>query len=43
LIELLLVVGFLAVAATGSVVLFGDELRQAFGVRPASQAAPRAP
>jgi hypothetical protein len=43
LIELLLVVGFLAVAATGSVVLFGDELRQAFGGRPASPAASRAP
>jgi len=40
LIELLLVTGFLALAVAGAVALFGDEVRQAFGARPA--AAPRA-
>jgi hypothetical protein len=31
LVELLLVAGFLALAAAGAAALFGDELRQAFG------------
>jgi hypothetical protein len=39
LIELLLVVGFLSVAAAGAVALFGDELRHALGARPAREAA----
>ena len=34
LVELLLVTGFLVVAAAGAVALFGDELRATFG-RPA--------
>ena len=38
LVELLLVTGFLALAAAGTVALFGDELRQAFGARPATPA-----
>lgn len=42
LLELLLVTGFLALAAAGAVALFGDELRQAFGARPAA-AEPRPP
>jgi hypothetical protein len=33
-VELLLVAGFLALAAAGAVALFGDELRQAFGAAP---------
>lgn len=36
LVELLLLTGFLALAAAGAVALFGDELRQAFGARPAT-------
>ncbi len=43
LLELLLVTGFLALAAGGVVALFGDELRQALGARPAPAAPPRAP
>lgn len=42
LVELLLLTGFLALAAAGVVALFGDELRGALGGRPAA-AAPRAP
>lgn len=34
LVELLLLTGFLALAAAGAVGVFGDELRQAFGARP---------
>jgi hypothetical protein len=44
LLEVLLVTGFLALAATGAVALFGDELRQAFGAGatgPAAAAPPR--
>jgi hypothetical protein len=42
LTELLLLVGFLALAAGGAVAVFGSELRQAFGATPgpASPAAP---
>jgi len=42
LTELLLLVGFLALAAGGAVAVFGPELRQAFGATPgpASPAAP---
>jgi len=42
LTELLLLVGFLALAAGGAVAVFGQELRQAFGAAPgpASPAAP---
>jgi hypothetical protein len=42
LVELLLVVGFLALAAAGAVALFGDDLRRTFGTRPPTSAA-RAP
>lgn len=42
LAELVLLTGFLALAAAGAVILFGDELRQAFGGRPAA-AAPSSP
>ncbi|HTN52287.1 MAG TPA: hypothetical protein VML50_07805 [Anaeromyxobacter sp.] len=35
LLEYLLLVGFLALAAAGAIALFGDELRSAFGLRPA--------
>jgi hypothetical protein len=38
LVELLLVTGFLVVAAAGAVALFGDELRQTFGGRAAQPA-----
>jgi len=38
LVELLLVTGFLVVAAAGAVALFGEELRQAFGGRAAQPA-----
>jgi hypothetical protein len=41
LLELLLVTGFLALAAAGAVALFGDELRQAFGA-PAPPGGPAA-
>jgi len=41
LVELLLVAGFLALAAAGGVALFGEELRQAFG-GPAAAAPPGA-
>jgi hypothetical protein len=41
LMELLLLVGFLAVAAAGAVALFGEEIRQAFAAQPAGPAAPR--
>jgi len=34
LAELLLVVGFLALAVGGAVAVFGGELRQAFGAQP---------
>jgi len=40
LVELLLLTGFLALAAAGTVALFEDELRQAFGAAP--RAAPAA-
>lgn len=40
LVELLLVTGFLALAAAGAAALFGDELRQAFGVAPAEAPSP---
>jgi hypothetical protein len=43
LVELLLVTGFLALAAAGAAALFGDELRQAFGAPPAAAPAPPAP
>jgi hypothetical protein len=43
LIELLLVTGFLALAAAGAVALFGDELRQAFGVGPSAAGPAPAP
>lgn len=39
LVELVLLTGFLALAAAGAVALFGDELRQAFGARPAAPSA----
>jgi len=38
LVELLLLTGFLALAAAGTVALFGEELRQAFGARPGAGA-----
>jgi hypothetical protein len=41
LAELLLLTGFLALAAAGAVALFGDELRQAFGERPAGPSSTR--
>lgn len=41
--ELLLLTGFLALAATGAVALFEDELRQAFGAAPRVAPAPAAP
>ena len=34
LTELLLLVGFLGLAAVGAVSIFGAELRQAFGIQP---------
>jgi len=40
LVELLLVTAFLALAAAGTVALFGDELRQALGRRAPPAAAP---
>jgi hypothetical protein len=45
LAELVLLVGFLALAAGGAVAVFGGELRQAFGARaPSTSAGPaRAP
>jgi hypothetical protein len=43
LVELLLVTGFLALAAAGAVALFGDELRQAFGVGPPATGPASAP
>jgi hypothetical protein len=42
LAELLLLTGFLALAAAGAAALFGEELRQAFGARPAAAAPPTA-
>jgi hypothetical protein len=41
LLELVLVAGFLALAAAGGVALFGDELRQAFGAPTPPPAAAR--
>ena len=46
--EWALVTAFLAVAAAGAIAIFGDEIRAALGVRPATHApaalpAPRAP
>jgi hypothetical protein len=35
------VTGFLALAAAGAVALYGDELRQALGARPAAPSSPR--
>ncbi len=43
LTELLLLVGFLALAAIGAVTVFGAELRQAFGAPPPPAAPPAAP
>jgi hypothetical protein len=43
LVELLLVTAFLALAAAGTVALFGDELRQAFGVGPPATGPASAP
>ncbi len=43
LAELLLLVGFLALAAGGAVAVFGAELRQAFGARPPAAATPAGP
>ena len=43
LVELLLVTGFLVVAAAGAVALFGDELRQTFGGRGAAPASSPGP
>jgi len=40
LTEVLLLVGFLALAAGGAVAVFGGELRQVFGAQPASAPAP---
>jgi len=42
LVELLLLVGFLAVAAAGAVALFGEELRQAFAPPPGPPSPPAA-
>jgi hypothetical protein len=46
--EWALVTAFLALAAAGAIAVFGDEIREALGVRPparppAPRAAPRAP
>jgi cytochrome c-type biogenesis protein CcmH/NrfG len=41
--ELVLVAGFLALAAAGAVAVFGAELRQAFGAPPATAAPARDP
>jgi Flp pilus assembly pilin Flp len=43
LAELVLLVGFLALAAAGVVAVFGDELRQAFGAPPAAATSARGP
>lgn len=43
LVELLLVTGFLALAAAGAVAIFGDELRQAFGAPAPADRSPAAP
>lgn len=43
LVELLLLVGFLVLAAAGAVAVFGAELRQAFGAPPPPPAAPAGP
>jgi Flp pilus assembly pilin Flp len=43
LVEVLLLTGFLALAAAGAVALFGDELRQAFGASAAGPAAAAPP
>jgi hypothetical protein len=43
LVELLLVTGFLALAAAGAGALFGDELRQAFGAPAPAGGTPAAP
>jgi hypothetical protein len=43
LAELLLLVGFLALAAGGAVAVFGGELRQAFGAQPPVAATPAGP
>jgi hypothetical protein len=43
LVEVLLLVGFLALAAGGAVAVFGEELRQVFGAQPAPAATPTAP
>ncbi len=40
LTELVLLVGFLAIAAAGAVAVFGPELRAAFGQRKAAAAVP---
>jgi hypothetical protein len=39
LAEYAFLVGFLVLAATGAVVLFGDEIRAALGLRPSGTAA----
>jgi hypothetical protein len=43
LAELLLLVGFLALAAGGAVAVFGAELRQAFGAPPPPVVSPASP
>ncbi len=43
LAELVLLVGFLALAAGGAVAVFGGELRQAFGAQPPATATPAGP
>ncbi len=43
LVEYLVVLAFAAIAAAGAIAIFGDEVRAAFGGRPAAEAAPRAP
>jgi hypothetical protein len=43
LAELLLLVGFLALAVGGAVAVFGAELRQAFGAQAPPPAAPAGP
>ena len=43
LLELLLLVGFLALAAGGAVAIFGAELRQAFGAQPPPATPPAVP
>jgi hypothetical protein len=43
LVELLLLVGFLALAVGGAVAVFGGELRQAFGAPPPPATPPAGP